>query len=208
MIHKEYEVRIYDIDERSIKKRLRKLGAKLVNKRQVMPVIVYHHPQGKEDSYIRIRHEGKQITMTIKTELQSRDPIEREVEINNMEEGIAILKFLGCTKNYMIEKIRETWWLPDSKEIVFDSYPGLPTYLEIDCPTKAKLKKVTQELGFTLKDHSFDKIADRYLNLYGITNNRPQGDLTFSNGSRVLGPFITKNKKEFQAIIKEQKIVK
>jgi adenylate cyclase class IV len=52
-----------------------------------------------------------------------------------MKEEYAILKMLGCKKLYDIEKIRETWEVGGCKEVVFDAYPGLLTYMEIDCHT-------------------------------------------------------------------------
>ena len=60
-----------------------------------MPLVSYSHPKGKKDSYIRIRHEGREITMTAKTKLKSKYVVEREVIINSVEEGDAILKLLS-----------------------------------------------------------------------------------------------------------------
>ena len=68
----EYEIRVYDIDEKKIKKILKKNGAKLIQKKTIMPLITYSHPKGKKDSYIRIRDEGHEITMTAKTKLKSK----------------------------------------------------------------------------------------------------------------------------------------
>ena len=91
---------------KKIKKILKENGAKLVQKKTIMPLITYTHPRGKKDSYIRIRDEGHEITMTAKSNLKSKYVVEREVVINNMEEGHAILTMLGCKVKYKIEKIR------------------------------------------------------------------------------------------------------
>jgi len=42
-----------------------------------MPLIVYHHPKGKKNSYIRIRDEDHEITLTAKTKLKSTYVVER-----------------------------------------------------------------------------------------------------------------------------------
>ena len=207
MSNLEYEIRVYDISERKIKKLIKEKGGKLINKKKIMPIITYHHPLKKKDSYIRIRDEGKQITMTIKTKLNTKYKVEREVEIDNIEEGDAILKFLGCKKKYTVEKIRETYVLPGAKEIVFDSYPGIPTYLEIDCHDLKSLKKVCKMLGFTVNDHDTKGINDLYFELYGIKKKRPKGDLTFKNANKVFGHLIKKNKKDFYKILKKQKML-
>ena len=205
MSNLEYEIRIYDINESKIKNLIRKNGGKLINQKRIMPIIVYHHPKNKKDSYIRIRDEGNQITMTIKTKLGTKYPVEREVEINSIEEGDAILKFLGCKLKYKIEKIRETFELKGCKEIVFDSYPGLPTYLEIDCHSESSLKKVSKLLGFSLTDHSKKSISNLYYELYGITRNRKMNGFTFKNAHKVFGKYIKKNKSKFYRILKKQK---
>ena len=170
-----------------------------------MPLTVYYHPLDKKDSYIRIRDEGEQITMTIKYNINSLYPVEREVEINNFKEGHAILTFLGCKVKYSLEKIRETYILEGAKEIVFDSYPGLPTYMEIDCHTKEDLIRITHLLGFKMSDHDKRNASNMYKEIYGI--NQKEEDkkgFTFKNAHKIFGPLIKKNKKKFFNILKEQ----
>ena len=202
--NREFEIRLYNIDEKKIKKILKENNAVLINKKRVMPLIAYHHPKGKRDSYIRVRDEGKQITMTVKTKLRSQYPIEREVVIDSFEEGDAILKFLGCKKKYLVEKIRETYQLKGCKEIVFDSYGGIRTYMEIDCHNEKSLKKIANLLGYKLEDHNKKGLTDIYFETYGIKRNRKKGELTFKNAKKILGPLITKNKKLFTEILKNQ----
>ena len=203
--HLEYEIRIYNINEKKIKKILKKNGAKLVQKKTIMPLITYTHPRGKKDSYIRIRDEGHEITMTAKNNLKSKYVVEREVVINNMNEGNAILTMLGCKVKYKIEKIREVYQLKGCKEIVFDSYAGIPTYMEIDCHNLSSLNKMSKLLGYTTDDHDERKLADIYFELYGIPKNVKWGEeVTIKNGKKIFGPLIKKNKKKFMEIFKEQ----
>jgi len=207
----EYEIRIYDINETKIKKILKENGAVLIQKKTIMPLIVYHHPKGKKDSYIRIRNEGHEITMTIKTKLKSKYVVEREVVINSIEEGDAILKLLGCKVKYKIEKIREVYQIKGCKEIVFDSYAGTPTYMEIDCHSELYLKKIAKLLGYKLDDHDTRQLRDIYFEQYGIPKNAKWGDsdITIENGTKIFGPLITKNKKQFMDILaKQMKLVK
>ena len=124
--------------------------------------------QKKRNTYIRIRNEGKQITMTYKEKLNQKFPVEREVEIDSFKEGEAILLSLGCKLRYGIEKLRETYSMKGAKEIVFDSYPGLPTYMEIDCHSLADLKRVAGKLGYKISDHDKTGPGDLYELLYGI----------------------------------------
>ena len=203
--HLEYEIRIYNINERKIKKILKENGATLVQKKVIMPLITYSHPKGKKDSYIRIRDEGHEITLTAKTKLKSKYVIEREVVINNIEEGDAILKLLGCKVNYKIEKIREVFELKGCKEIVFDSYAGQPTYMEIDCHNESSLKKISKLLGYTIDDHDTRILSDIYYELYGIPKDSKWGDeVTIKNAKKIFGPLIKKNKKQFMDILNKK----
>jgi adenylate cyclase class IV len=112
---KEIEWRWVNINIDNIRKMLKKNKATLVQEKIIMPLMVFTHPNGNKDSYIRIRHEGKYITMTSKTDLNSEFVTEYEIIIDSFTQGIKILYSLGCKKRYYVEKLRETWNMPDCK---------------------------------------------------------------------------------------------
>lgn len=205
MSNKEFELRFYGYSESKVKSKIKELGGLLINKKRIMPLTVYNHPKGKKDSYIRIRDEGKQITLTSKTNLKKKFVTEYEVEIDNFEQANLILTSLGCKKKYHIEKIRETWQLPGCKEIVFDSYPGSDTYMEIDCHSEKSLMSIAKKLevypDFVAPNFN---LGDHYLDEYGIKKNRKMGDLTFKDAKKQIGKYITKNKDKFNNILKKQ----
>ena len=165
-----------------------------------MPLITFTHPTGNKDSYIRIRHEGHHITMTSKTDLKSEFVTEYEVVIDSFEQGIKILKSLGCKKRYYVEKLRETWTMPGCKEIVIDSYPGTNEYLEIDAHSLSALKKTAKLLGLSKPK----KRINLYNKYYGMKLNRPMGDLTFYNGYKQHKKYIKKNHNQYKKILKQQ----
>jgi predicted adenylyl cyclase CyaB len=205
MSNKEFELRFYGYSESKVKSKIKELGGILINKKRIMPLIVYNHPKGKKDSYIRVRDEGKQITLTSKTNLKKKFVTEYEVEVDSFEQANLILTSLGCKKKYHIEKIRETWQLPGCKEIVFDSYPGSHTYMEIDCHSEESLMSVAKQISvypdFLATDFT---LGDHYLQEYGIKKNRKLGDLTFKDAKNQIGKFIKKNKTKFNNILKKQ----
>ena len=204
MSNKEYEVRISNIDTTEFRKKLKKIGAKLDNPKQLMPSVVFTHPKNKKDSYVRIRNEGKQITMTSKSNLKDKFVTEYEVEIDDFQSGVDLLLSLGCKIKYYAEKIRETWKLPGCKEIVFDSYPGLKEYIEIECNSEKILNFTMKKLDVK-KDDSDISIDGMYLNQYGIKKDRKKSErFTFKDSKKNLSKFITKNKSTFNKIIKEQ----
>lgn len=200
--NKEIEYRFYNVDVELMRKILKKLGGELIQKKILMPLVVFNHPLGKNDSYIRIRHEGYRITMTSKTDLGNRFVTEYEVSIDSFEQGVKLLLSLGCTKKYYVEKLREIWSFKDT-EIVFDSYPGTKEYIEIEADTEKAIKNVIKILKLPAKS---DKSSDRYNDEYGAPKNRKiEGDLTIDNAIEKFSGIITKNKETFLKIIKEQK---
>ena len=204
--HLEIEAQFDNINYAQLIKKIKEHDGILTNKKRLMSLRTYVHPLNKDNTYIRIRDEGDKITMTYKERKDKKQkyPVEREVIIDNMEEGDAILRSLGCKKLYDIEKIRETWKIGNCKEVVFDEYPGLLPYMEIECNTETQLKKVAKMLGYSLEDASKVNIGKKYEHLYGIPDDRKKGSLTFKDASKILGKYITKNKKNFNTILKNQ----
>jgi len=204
MSNKEYEVRITNIDTTEFRKKLKKFGAKLDNPKRLMPAVVFTHPNNIKDSYVRIRDEGKKITMTSKSNLKNKFVTEYEVEIDDFQIGFDLLLSLGCKVKYYVEKIRETWKIPGCKEIVFDSYPGLKEYIEIECNSEKILNSTMKKLDVK-PDDSDITIDGMFLNQYGIKKDRKKSDkFTFKDAKKNLFKFIKKNKSIFNKIIKEQ----
>ena len=178
----------------------------MINPNRIMPLMVFNHPKNKKDSYIRIRDEGKQITLTSKTNLKDKYVTEYEVEIDNFEQGVKILNSLGCKKRYYVEKTRETWLLPGCKEIVIDSYPGLKEYIEVDCHNEKSLNEAIKKLDLeVLPDNTDLGVNKMYYDQYGIPMNIYFGEnLTFKNGKKIFMKYIKKNKLIFNRILKDQ----
>ena len=205
MSDKEVEQRFINIDTIKFRRKLKSVNAKLINPKIIMPLMVFTHPKNKKDSYIRIRDEGKQITLTSKTNLKNKYVTEYEVEIDSFEQGVKILNSLGCKKKYYIEKMRETWVLPGCKEIVIDSYPGLKEYIEVDCHNEKSLKAAIKKLDLLVPADDVDLgITRMYYDQYNIPMKSRFGDLTFRNAKKVFNKYIKKNKTTFNKILKKQ----
>jgi adenylate cyclase class IV len=142
--------------------------------------------------------------MTSKSNLKNKFVTEYEVEIDDFQSGVDLLLSLGCKIKYYAEKIRETWKVPGCKEIVFDSYPGLKEYIEIECNSEKILNFTMKKLDVK-PDNSDISIDGMYLNQYGIKKDRKKSErFTFKDSKKNLSKFITKNKSTFNKIIKEQ----
>ena len=197
----EYEYRYVNFNKKKITSLIKANGG--VKKGMFLfKIYVFTHPTEK-NMYIRVRDEGYKITMTTKVSNGEFDE-ENEIIIDNYQTGIAILLGLGCKKKYTYEKIREIWNLPNC-EIVFDTNPGRVDIMEIECTKLSDLKKNIKLLELVDVSHDDFDDNDLYKNMFGIDLNKKQFDSTFSNINSVLKPLVTKNKTQFNQLIKFQK---
>lgn len=80
--------------------------------------------------------------------------------------------------------------------------------MEIECDKLSRLKKSIKLLGLDSVSHDdFDDSNgnDLYKNMFGIDLNKKNGDIVFKQIDTVLKPLVSKNKKEFDKLIKIQK---
>tara|TARA_Y200000002_G_C22619965_1_gene637729 strand:- start:168 stop:1274 length:1107 start_codon:yes stop_codon:yes gene_type:complete len=205
---REIEIRVLNIDVKKIRDILNKTRkAKLIQPKRLMKVSYYKHPKGNKDSLIRLRDEGNQLTLTIKTKLKSKYVIERQVVIDNEKEAEAILNFLGCELHYKVEKFRELWSFGGCDNISFDTYPGLPTYMEIDCKSMNSLKYVSRKLGYSPKDHQKKTAKHLYEDNYSIKLSNKQiydGAFTFKKAKKIVRPLVKKNIKLYDSLLSHQ----
>ena len=66
--------------------------------------------------------------------------------------------------------------------------------MEIDCHNESSLKKMANILGYKIEDHDKRKLADIYLELYGIPKNIKWGKKksTLKNAKNIFYPLIKK----------------
>ena len=147
-MHTEYEVRVLEIDREEIVKRLDALGAEFqwdyVQKRYV-----YDFIPKVESKWIRLRTNGVKTTLTIKNLVSSRidGTQELEIEVDNFERCHLILKELGYeAKGY--QENRRCQYVLNGVEIDIDSWPFIPTYLEIEGSSEEIVYDTLKLLGF------------------------------------------------------------
>jgi hypothetical protein len=79
---------------------------------------------------------------------------------------------------------------------------GLLVYHEIESKTETELFDLMKKLNLTAEKFTS---LDLYYEYYGITKDRKQGDLLFSNVVEIMTPYITKNKDSFIKLVQHQK---
>jgi predicted adenylyl cyclase CyaB len=194
--NREYEIVIQNknIPMQELRKRILSIGGKIIKNESIFYHIAYSHPHKKNKDFIRLRNEGQYITLTYKIH-NHKFPIEHEIIVNNLNEANNILKLLGCKYKYECHKLREIWKLDGCKEIVFDTYPGVETYAELECDSIEDIKLVLQKLNLdtNLDEYNRIKINEYYNVNYGIPYNKNR-KLTFKTAYNQLLNKATKNK--------------
>jgi adenylate cyclase class 2 len=76
---------------------------------------------------------------------------EIEVEIDDFDAGKQIIEATGLQIVRRQQKRRHTYILGDVT-LDFDTWPGLPTYLELEGPDENSLQKAASSLGLDWKD--------------------------------------------------------
>ena len=156
----EYEAKFLDINHNDLVKKIKKLGAKLIQPQTIYKRSMFGLCDVKR-GYVRVRDEGIKTTLTAKIYKNPDYPEEFELEIKDgFEKGKAFLGSLNLNEKAYHETMREKWFLNldnnnndnNGCEIAFDCIPGIPMYVEIECKTEQNLNKVIKLLNLDKYD--------------------------------------------------------
>lgn len=146
-MHTEYEVRVLEIDKERLEKELIDLGAKKVSDYDYRRKIYNFNPKD-DKKWIRLRTDGKKTTLTIKKleSLEIDGTKEIEIEVSDFDETDRILNELGY-KSHTYQENRRTRYILDEVELDIDSWPYIPTYLEIEGKDVKSVEKIIERLS-------------------------------------------------------------
>jgi len=197
---KEIEKRFFNFDRLEIEKILKELGAV---KKGIYLFKIVQFKANPPIKTLRVRDEGFRITFTIKEKTNDYD-IENEVIINNFNEMRIMINKLGYKEKYYMEKIRELYDIGES-ELIFDHYPGLPGYIEIEAPTEDELNKLIGKFGLD-PNEKFGNFSIMYKELYQTgVDDLGYLNISFDNINETVKPIVNKNMDLFEKIIEGQK---
>ena len=151
----EIEVRFLDIDKDALIKKLLSLGAKDFGEVMLEEVILYDKDLKwlNENKLVRLRKSGDRIELTYKQNLHQTADSAREIEfeISDFEKAGALLEKLGLVQYRHQQKMRHTFEY-GGITLDIDTWPRIPTYVELEGESEGVLKKVATELGFDWKN--------------------------------------------------------
>lgn len=167
-MHTEIEERVLEIDKDKIISKLEELGAKKVGE-WFQKRYTYDFTPKREGQWLRLRTNGEETTFTYKN-VETREidgTKEFEIEVSDFEETNKMLEVLGYNhKNYQENKrIR---YMFNDVEIDIDTWPMIPTYMELEGPSIKKIKELEDILEID-KNKITTLFADEiYEKYYGI----------------------------------------
>lgn len=162
----EYEVRVLEIDALKIEKQLEDLGA-VLQWDHLQKRYVYDFIPKIEGKWIRLRTNGDKTTLTIKNIVSSEidGTQELEIEVDDFFKTNLLLNELGFeAKGYQENRRRQ--YILDGVEIDIDSWPLIPTYLEIEGKSEEAIYKVLDKLNISKDSITTRDVEGVYLD-YG-----------------------------------------
>jgi adenylate cyclase class 2 len=160
----EYEATFLAVDVAALQARLRDLGAVQAFPRTPFTRRIFDSDALDRGAWIRLRSEGARSTLTLKqvtdgTRIDGTTEI--ETEVTDLPAVAEILSRLGLRETSYQENYREEWrW----GEIAFDfdTWPGLPTFVEIEGPDEVSVREAAGILGLDYSRARFGSVDEIY----------------------------------------------
>ena len=171
----EIEVKFLEVDVLKLEKKLLGIGA-IKTGETLSRITNFDFPDYRlkaEHSWVRLRTEFGKTTLTYKQRLGANVGMngtgdegmkEVEVEVNDFETTHRLLLSIGMIEKFSQERKRVRYY-KDDIEFDIDTWPLVPTFLEIEGPSWDKLEKISQDLGFNWEDRflgSFSQVSKKY----------------------------------------------
>jgi adenylate cyclase class 2 len=152
---------------------LKNTGAILIYPERLMTRKVFDYPDMRLDKiggWVRVRNEGDKVTMSYK---QLRDRTisgtrEVIVIVDNFDSTCTFLESIGLVANSFQETKRESWKL-DGVEIEIDTWPWIPSFVELEARTEESLENVAKKLQLDYKLALHGSVETAYQAVYDVS---------------------------------------
>ncbi len=169
----EIEAKWLDVNLEEFRKKLEYQGAKLVENERLMVRKIYDYPDGKlanVNGWVRVRDEGDKVTLSYK-QLNDRTingTKEVTIIVDSIEATSSFLELVGMKLVSTQETKRESWML-DGAEIELDTWPWIPSFVEIETDNESLLKNTADRLGLEISEALHGSVETAYQAVYNVT---------------------------------------
>ncbi|MYY00080.1 CYTH domain-containing protein [Streptomyces sp. SID486] len=160
----EYEAKFLAADVTGLQAKLIALGAAQALPRTLLTRKIFENDSLDGGAWLRLRDEGTRSTLTLKqvTDATTIDGTkEIETEVADLHAMADILRRVGLTEVRYQENYREEWRLGEVA-FDFDTWPDLPTFLEIEGPDEASVRQAADLLGLDYSQARFGSVDEIY----------------------------------------------
>lgn len=171
--HIEYEAKWLDIDVLELRARLARVGAERIQSETLMRRKVYDEPTPfavYNHGWVRVRDEGTKVTLTYKKmkDRTASGMMDITVTVSDFEKTCAIFDEMQLAGRAYQETRRETWRLGQA-EITIDTWPWIPTFVEIEAPTEQEMWAVAEKLELPKTDALHGSVENVYQTYYDVS---------------------------------------
>lgn len=169
----ELEAKWLNVNVAEIRAVLEQTGASLVVPERDMTRRNFDYPDKrleKVGGWVRVRNEGDKVTLSYK-QLNDRTlhgTKEVSVTVNSFDATCVFLESIGLTQTSFQETKRESWVLGDT-QIELDTWPWIPSFVEIEASSETALFEVAAKLGLKRENALHGSVEIAYQAVYDVT---------------------------------------
>jgi adenylate cyclase class 2 len=171
----EIEAKFTDIDADALRTKLQEIGAIQEYPEVLMSRKNFDYPDGKLDKvhgWIRVRDEGNKVTLSYK-QLNDRTlhgTKEVTVDVSNFNDACDFLTSIGLEMKTYQETKREKWHYKNV-EVTIDTWPWIPSFVELEGSSEEVLKEAAIDLGFEWSSAMHGSVETVYQMHYDFTES-------------------------------------
>ena len=147
-----------------LQEKLTALGAVRAFPRTLLTRKIFENDALESGAWVRLRDEGTRSTLTLKQVTDSTTidgTTEIETEVTDLQAMSEILQRIGLREVRYQENYREEWHLA---QVIFDfdTWPGLPTFVEIEGPDEGSVRQAAVAVGLDFGAARFGSVDEIY----------------------------------------------
>jgi len=169
----EIEAKFLDIDKEALRAVLKKNGAKLIHEERLMKRNNFDYPDGRLEKiggWIRVRDEGDIVTLAYKQLVDRTLEGTKEISlvVEDFKKTCDFLLAINLVNKSYQETKRERWEL-DDVEITIDTWPWIPSFVEVEGKDEDSLKNAALKLGLDWNKVLHGSVESAYQAYYNIS---------------------------------------
>ena len=169
----EIEAKFPDINLDEMRAKLQTVGGVLLTPERLMRRRMFDYEDDRMDdmnAWLRVRDEGDRVTVSYKRVMDRSLHGTKEVSlvVDSFEKSCEFFEAIGLQAKAYQETKRETWDL-DGCEVTLDTWPWIPSFVEIEASSEEAVRSAAEKLGLDWKHATHGSVETVYRQHYDVT---------------------------------------